>query len=496
MVAHGGAGGRGERWLERAARPPEGPETGFDPSQTSDLYSSRVIAHIYEGLLGYDSACRAAAPCAHHGRGDARCLGRLQDVDGAPQTRHPVRDDLAFKGKPRELVAADYVFALKRVYDPTTKSPHYQLAQRRRHRRRRRRAAGGVARKNSPSTTTARSKGCARSIATRSSSSSPRGGRVSRPRSARPSRWASRRKWSRPMARTFPRIRSAPARIELKSWRHTSRIVLDKNPRYREVRYDSQPAADDAEALAWAKRLNGKRLPLNDGVEISIVEESQPRWLSFLSGQADFARVPPELSLIAAPNGKIAPNLARQNITLERYVNTDTAFSYFNMEDPVVGGYSAEKVALRRAISLSYDIEREINIIRRGNAIAAQAPMAPHTFGLRSGISHREQHPRCRPREGPARHVRLPGPRRRRLARAARWKSAGDHDVDRAAANLPRVQRELAEQLQLDRRARALRDGTVGRALQGLARRQASDVVPGRHVDNARRPGRPADDVR
>ena len=51
------------------------------------------------------------------------------------------------------------------------------------------------------------------------------------------------------------------------------------------------------------------------------------------------------------------------------------------MEDPVVGGYSAEKVALRRAISLSYDIEREIDIIRRGNAIPAQAPMSPHTYG-------------------------------------------------------------------------------------------------------------------
>jgi ABC-type transport system substrate-binding protein len=167
----------------------------------------------------------------------------------------------------------------------------------------------------------------------------------------------------------------------LKSWRRTSRIVLEKNPQYREVRYHSEPAAGDVEAVAWAKRLNGRRLPLNDGVEILVIEESQPRWLTFLNGQADFARLPPELALIAAPNGKIAPNLARQGITLQRYVNSDVAMSYFNMEDPLVGGYTAEKVALRRAIALAYDIDAEIRLIRRGNAIPAQASMSPHTFG-------------------------------------------------------------------------------------------------------------------
>ncbi|MEO7337255.1 MAG: ABC transporter substrate-binding protein, partial [Caldimonas sp.] len=53
----------------------------------------------------------------------------------------------------------------------------------------------------------------------------------------------------------------------------------------------------------------------------------------------------------------------------------------FNMEDPVVGGYTADKVALRRAIGLAYDIEREITVVRRGQAVAAQAAMAPGTFG-------------------------------------------------------------------------------------------------------------------
>ena len=168
----------------------------------------------------------------------------------------------------------------------------------------------------------------------------------------------------------------------LASWRRSSRIVLERNPNYREVRFQSEPAANDAEGQAWARRFNGRRLPLNDGVEIAVVQENQPRWLSFLNGQADFARVPPELSPLSAPNGKLAPNLAKQGIRLQRYLNPDVAMSYFNMEDPVVGGYTPAKVALRRAVHLAYDIDYEIRIIRRGQAIAAQAPMAPGTYGF------------------------------------------------------------------------------------------------------------------
>jgi hypothetical protein len=61
----------------------------------------------------------------------------------------------------------------------------------------------------------------------------------------------------------------------------------------------------------------GKRLPLIDRVEISPIEEAQPRWLSFLNGEHDFIeRVPPEFVNVALPGGQVAPNLARQGIQL------------------------------------------------------------------------------------------------------------------------------------------------------------------------------------
>ena len=84
---------------------------------------------------------------------------------------------------------------------------------------------------------------------------------------------------------------------------------------------------------------------------------------------------------MAAPNGVIAPNLARRGIRLQRVAAADRTLFYFNMEDPIVGGYAPQNVALRRAISLGTDVWREINNVRRGQAIPAQTLVAPNTWG-------------------------------------------------------------------------------------------------------------------
>jgi ABC-type transport system substrate-binding protein len=47
----------------------------------------------------------------------------------------------------------------------------------------------------------------------------------------------------------------------------------------------------------------------------------------------------------------------------------------------VVGGYTPDKVALRRAIALAVDVEREIQVVRRGQAIPAQSIVAPNVYG-------------------------------------------------------------------------------------------------------------------
>jgi ABC-type transport system substrate-binding protein len=170
--------------------------------------------------------------------------------------------------------------------------------------------------------------------------------------------------------------------FRLDEWRRASRIVLDRNPGYREEFYDEQPPASDALAVAAAARLKGRRLPLVDRIEVAIIEEAQPRWLAFLNGELDILEaVPAEYADLVLPNNELAPNLRKRGIHMVRYPRADVALSYFNMNDPVVGGYTPDKVALRRAISLAVDVDKEIRLVRKNQAVPGQSHVAPGTWG-------------------------------------------------------------------------------------------------------------------
>jgi ABC-type transport system substrate-binding protein len=50
-----------------------------------------------------------------------------------------------------------------------------------------------------------------------------------------------------------------------------------------------------------------------------------------------------------------------------------------------VGGYTPERVALRRAIALAIDVPREVELLRHGSAVVAQSPVAVHLSGYDPG---------------------------------------------------------------------------------------------------------------
>src|SRR4029079_11617619 len=92
-------------------------------------------------------------------------------------------------------------------------------------------------------------------------------------------------------------------------------------------------------------------------------------------------RVAVEFSEMALPGGKLAPNLARQGIQVRPDEVAWITYTTFNMRDPVVGGYTPEKVALRRAISLVYPVHEEIAIVYKNQAIKIDSPIAPGMAG-------------------------------------------------------------------------------------------------------------------
>jgi ABC-type transport system substrate-binding protein len=356
-------------------------ETGFDPAKAGDARSARIHSHIFETLLEYDPLARPA-------------LLRPKTAQAMPESTPDFRTwtvrvqpgifftpDPAFGGRPRELVAADYAYSLRRLADPANKSTGWSSLEQ---------------------------AGISGLLALRREAidqkkpfdyDKPIPGLqlldrytlrfqldAGRPRFAQ---WLVETGTAAVAREVIERYGDAsPAHpvgtgpFVLKEWKRSSRVVLERNPQFRERRYDAQPAANDAWGQAVLKRLKGQRLPMVDRVEIAIIDEKQPTWLAFLNGEADWVELPDGFLSIAMPNGRLAPHLARRGVQADSEVMPSTYYTMFNMEHPVVGGYEPHKVALRRAIALGIDVGREITLLRHGAAIPAQSPVAVHLSGF------------------------------------------------------------------------------------------------------------------
>lgn len=92
--------------------------------------------------------------------------------------------------------------------------------------------------------------------------------------------------------------------------------------------------------------------------------------------------LPPQFANQAIPNNKLAPNLAKKGIRMERYAAPELTFTYFNMENPTVGGNATDKVALRRAIGLAYNTEEEIRLPRRATRLLQPGSDPAQYLGL------------------------------------------------------------------------------------------------------------------
>jgi len=366
-------------------------ETGFDPAQVSDLYSRNITANIFDAPLRY-------AYMARPYQLQPATLVALPEVSADFKTLtfklKPgiyFSDDPAFKGKKRELTAADYVYSLKRHYDPKVKSANLYLLENAR--------ILGLSELRREALKTKRAFDYQREVAglklldrytfqVITAVGDPRFMHLF----ADPMLGAVAQEV---VEHYSDRIMAHPVGTNawrLADWRRSSLIVLDKNPNYREDFYSEEPPTHRPEIAAEVRALKGRKLPMVDRVEIAIIEESQPRWLSFLRGEFDMIDdVPVDFAPLAMPQGQLAPNLAKQQIKMVRYVRNDVAVSYFNMDDPTVGGYTPEKVALRRAIALGVDVDKEIRLVRRGQATPAQGLIAPGNWGydpaLRSQMS-------------------------------------------------------------------------------------------------------------
>jgi ABC-type transport system substrate-binding protein len=355
-------------------------ETGFDPQASSDVYSGAVNRAIFEPPLAYDYLARPAklVPLT------AAALPAISD-DGLTWTFR-IRpgiyfaDDPAFKGRRRELTAYDYVYAWKRVLDPRTRSPAL-------------------------STFDGKFVGADAAVAKAKAT-----GRLDYDAPIEGlqavDRYTIRIRLAHPAYDFLADFATTPAAAvarevieaygdgsgwamanpvgtgpyRLKEWRRGQRIVLEANPGFREMRYPESNAPEDRAIMA---KLRGKRIPLIGRVEITIIEESSPRLLAFEKGDLDYlSPVPADLIWnVLDKDNKPTARFAKAGVTIGRGIQPSIVYTYFNMEDPIVGGYAREKIALRRAIAMAYNTDEEIRVLRQGQAEVATQVIPPPVNG-------------------------------------------------------------------------------------------------------------------
>lgn len=353
-------------------------ETGFDPARASEVYSGEVISAIMEPLLTFDYLARPVklVPLTAEEVPKPEDQGRRYTF----RVRKGIyfAPDPAFGGHPRELTAADYVYAIERLVDPANRSPNAFYVE------------GKIVGLDA--------------LAAKAKQS----GRFDYDAKVPGLHLRDRYTLEITLTRsdyTFPQVMalfnlSAVARevvarygsdiaahpvgtgpYVLKQWVPASRIVLEANPRFRGVTWDFTPD-DDQDDRTLAARMRGRRLPQIGVVDIRVMEEAQSRWLAFERGELDVIDLPSDFVPVALPDGRLAKSLADKGIYLSRILLPAISYTAFNMQDPVVGGFSNAKLALRRAIVMAYDTEAEIRVIRQGQAVPLQTPIPPGVAGF------------------------------------------------------------------------------------------------------------------
>ena len=355
-------------------------ETGFDPQRIEDRYSVGIAENFFETLITYDWLARpaklvplAAEKVPEGEEGGTRFTFRIK-----PGILFA--DDAAFKGKKRELVAKDMEYAIKRFRDPANRSPYAWLFIDR---------------------------------------------IVGYDKFVEDAKKANKYDYDKPVpgiqvldkytisfkltqadynflyffampivvpvAREVIEAYSTDTMAHpvgtgpyvLKEWVRRSKIVLERNTNYRGHQLNTQYAnPDDPWDNDAIKVLAGKTLPLIDRVEISPIEEEQPRFLAFMNLEHDYLEETP-LGFVSQllPLGKLSPAMVRRNVRVYRSEEPEITWDGFNMEDKIVGGYKPENVAFRRALILAHDRSQEVNIIRRGQAAPTKSPIPPGVVG-------------------------------------------------------------------------------------------------------------------
>ena len=160
--------------------------------------------------------------------------------------------------------------------------------------------------------------------------------------------------------------------FRLKEWKRGHKIVMVRNPRFRKELYPFQ--GEPADAQAGLLDDAGQPLPFVDEARWQLIQEDPPRWLTFMRGQLDASGIPKDFyDQTIDPGRQLKPEMQAKGIVLKKFRDPSTFWYGFNMEDPVIG----KNRPLRRAMSMAINRAEYIEIFTNNRAEAAQGPIPP-----------------------------------------------------------------------------------------------------------------------
>jgi len=374
----------------------EDPRT-LDPAQSSDTTSAEIVCQIYDSLYqnSYLDRPYKVVPALAAGYPQKKIFfEQIKDKDQSKKVARMeyvfrLRDDIYFQddpcfpeGKGRRVTAHDVIYAIKRLADPAVRSTGFWLV------------SGKI--KGLDDFFKQAAKAGRADYAKDVEGLQAIDDKTLRIVLTEPFPafiYVMSMPYTAPVAREAVEYYNSPGRegfsrhpvgtgaYRLKLWNRQHRIILERNPRFRQEYYPSTGEAGDKEKGLLADA--GKQLPFVDEFWYTIISTGQPVWLLFLQGYLDGSGIPKEqFEKVVTKNLELSADFVKKGITLEIASDLSIYYLAFNMRDPVLG----KNKYLRQALSLAYNTDLYNEIFLNGRAINAQGPLPPGIFGYKKNM--------------------------------------------------------------------------------------------------------------
>jgi oligopeptide transport system substrate-binding protein len=144
----------------------------------------------------------------------------------------------------------------------------------------------------------------------------------------------------------------------LKTFERKARIVLVRNPDFREEFYPSEGEPGDEQAGLLADA--GKPVPFIDVLHYDFVAETSSAWNLFLTRQRDSSGIAQDVfDTVVNPNKQLEERWKKRGIYLKSYWSPAVYWIVFNMEDEVIGASKS----LRHGLCAAFDVESYLKVL-------------------------------------------------------------------------------------------------------------------------------------